>query len=37
LDAGIGMLSMHSVREMAGIDDIHGITAILSKFLIYSG
>lgn len=37
LDAGIGMLSMHSVREMAGIEDIHGITTILSKFLVYDG
>ncbi len=33
LDAGIGMLSMHSVREMAGISDIHGMTKILSRFL----
>jgi aspartyl aminopeptidase len=37
LDAGIGMLSMHSVREMAGIEDIHSIITILSKFLIYNG
>jgi aspartyl aminopeptidase len=33
LDAGIGMLSMHSVREMAGISDIHNMTKMLMYFL----
>ncbi len=32
VDVGVGLLSMHSVRELAHVDDLHGLARIIGAF-----
>jgi len=32
VDAGVPLLSMHSVRELAHVDDLHGLTRVVGAF-----
>ena len=33
LDIGVPTFAMHSVREMAGVDDVETLNQLLSRFL----
>ena len=32
LDAGVPLLSMHSVRELVHVDDLHGLARVANSF-----